>query len=195
MRPIKVLPVVVWLLLFLAPGPLLAARERIRSYDSRIDIHTDGQVVVTETLRVVSTANQIRHGIYRDFPTRYRNDRGGEVVVRFDVLDVRRDGRPEAYHTQSLSNGIRVYMGKKDVLLKPGEYTYTLVYRTDRQIGFFDDYDELYWNVTGNGWDFAIDQVQARVRLPAGADVVRHAAYTGPAGDDGRDFTARHGWR
>ncbi|BBO83785.1 hypothetical protein DSCO28_43510 [Desulfosarcina ovata subsp. sediminis] len=52
-----------------------------------------------------AAGKQIRRGIYRDFPTRYRNDRSGEVV-RADVLEVSRDGRSEAYRTESLSNGI-----------------------------------------------------------------------------------------
>ena len=114
-------------------------------------------MVVSETIRVVAAGKKIRRGIYRDFPTRYRNSHGGQVTVRFEVLDVLRDNRPEAYHTEQQSNGMRVYMGNKDVFLQPGETTYTLVYRTDRQIGFFDEYDELYWNVTGNGWDFVIE--------------------------------------
>ena len=41
-----------------------------------------------------------------------------------------------------------------------------LRYRTTRQLGFFDDHDELYWNVTGNGWDFPIDAASATVALP-----------------------------
>ena len=51
-------------------------------------------------------------------------------------------------------------------MLPHGEHTYELVYRTDRQMGYFADHDELYWNVTGNGWDFPIDRVTARVELP-----------------------------
>jgi hypothetical protein len=80
-------------------------------------------------------------------------------------------------------------MGKKNVYLQPGEYTYTLTYRTDRQIGFFDDFDELYWNVTGNGWDFVIDTARAVIQLPRGAHVIQYAAYTGPEGATGQDYT------
>ena len=47
----------------------------------------------------------------------------------------------------------------------------------DRQLGFFDDFDELYWNVTGNGWEFVIEKVEALVVLPPGADVLKSAAY------------------
>ena len=47
-----------------------------------------------------------------------------------------------------------------------GEHEYQIRYRTTRQLGFFADHDELYWNVTGNGWDFAIDHASAAVSLP-----------------------------
>ena len=53
-------------------------------------------------------------------------------------------------------------------LLPPGEHTYTLSYRTDRQLGFFKDHDELYWNVTGNGWIFPIETASATVAAAAG---------------------------
>ena len=188
MTPLKTILLITCLSIFLTPIGIHARQERILSFDSRIDIMADGDVVVTETIRVVAAGKKIRRGIYRDFPTRYRNSRGTQVTVRFEVLEVLRDNRPESYHTEQQSNGIRVYMGNKDVFLQPGEYTYTFVYRTDRQIGFFDEYDELYWNVTGNGWDFVIETARAVVQLPPGAEVVRYAAYTGPFGANGQDY-------
>ncbi|MBC2709444.1 MAG: DUF2207 domain-containing protein [Desulfosarcina sp.] len=188
MNHLKTILLIACLSLFLIPAGI-QAQERILSFDSRIDILAEGDVVVTETIRVVAAGKKIRRGIYRDFPTRYRNNRGSQVIVRFEVLEVLRDNRPEAYHTEQQSNGIRVYMGKKGVFLQPGEYTYTLVYRTDRQIGFFSDYDELYWNATGNGWDFVIEKARAVIQLPPGAEVIQYAAYTGPVGADGQDYT------
>lgn len=104
MRSLNASIVFVCLMVCLAPVGTQAQDERILSYDSRIDVFTEGDVVVTETIRVLAAGRKIQHGIYRDFPTRYRNNRGNQVVVRFDVLEVRRDDRPEAYHTQSLSN-------------------------------------------------------------------------------------------
>ena len=74
-----------------------------------------------------------------------------------------------------------------------GEHTYELVFRTDRQLGYFADHDELYWNVTGNGWDFPIDRATARVELPPGipATEIKLEGYTGPQGAKGQDYTAR----
>ena len=48
-----------------------------------------------------------------------------------------------------------------------GEHRYVIRYRTTRQLGRFDGYDELYWNATGNGWQFPIDVAEARIRLPS----------------------------
>lgn len=175
--------------ILLVPGMSRADTERILSFNSKIDIHADGNIRVTDTIRIVAAGQRIRRGIYREFPTRYRNNLGIPVTVSFDVLEVQRDGRPEAYHTEPWGDGTRVYIGSKNVLLKPGVYTYTLVYRTNQQVGFFDDYDELYWNVTGNDWEFPIEKVRAVIELPPGAKSIRSIAYTGPEGARGKDYT------
>lgn len=134
----------------------------------------------------------IKRGIYRDLPTTYRDAAGRRISVAHTRIGVLRDGRPEPHHETVVGNGIRIYMGEQNRLLETGEYTYTLSYRTDRQLGFFDDHDELYWNVTGNGWRFPMDRASASVRLPStvpGAEMVLEA-YTGAAGAKGRDFEA-----
>jgi uncharacterized membrane protein YgcG len=172
--------------------PAVEASERILSFSSRINVHPDSSMTVTETLKVLSTGEQIKRGIYRDFPTRYKDRSGNRYTVGFTVKSVLRDGLVESYHTENLSNGIRVYMGRKDYRLPPGEHTYTLAYDTDRQLGFFKDHDELYWNVTGNGWKFPIEKVEAMVLLPRGipAAEISLEGYTGVMGSGEQDFTA-----
>jgi Predicted membrane protein (DUF2207) N-terminal domain len=59
--------------------------------------------------------------------------------------------------------------------------------RTTRQIGFFKNFDELYWNVTGTGWTFPIDVAEARINLPDRVAFTRSALYTGPQGARGKD--------
>jgi len=162
--------------------------ERIRDYHSQIEVFRDGHLIVTETITVVSAGKKIKRGIYRDFPTIYKAHSGKTLRVDFKIMSVLKDNRPESYHTKSISNGVRVYIGRKNVFLKPGTYTYTLTYRTDRQLGFFKDHDELYWNVTGNGWRFPIEKAGATVLLPPGTDVIEATAYTGRQGARGRAF-------
>lgn len=160
--------------------------ERILAYHSDIAIEAAGSVSVTETITVRSLQQQIRRGIYRDFPTRYRDRGNNRVVVDFEVIEVLRDGQPEPWFTESRRNGVRLNTGDDSLLPGPGEYTFTIRYRTSRQLGFFEDFDEFYWNVTGLGWVFPIDQASATVRLPgpvAEADL-RLDHYTGPAGSD-----------
>ena len=182
-----------WLLAALLAAPMSAAAdERILSFHSRIDVAADGGMDVTETIRVRAEGQSIRHGIYRDFPTDYR-DRGGNAVrVAFEPRALTRDGTSEPFRSERKSNGVRVYFGSKDTTLGPGEYTYSFDYHTNRQLGFFPDHDELYWNATGNGWDFPIDAAGAAVSLPgsiAPSDL-RLDAYTGVEGAKGKAYTA-----
>ena len=168
-----------------------AQSERILNFKSFIQVHPDASMTVTEDITVQATGQEIKRGIVRDFPTTYKDRLGNTVQVGFKVEEVLRDGRVEPYHTQSVSNGVKIYIGQKDVFLSSGVYTYTIRYRVDRELGFFKDFDELYWNVTGNGWTFAIDRAEAYIELPAGAKILKSAAYTGYQGDRGHDFTVQ----
>ncbi|MGI6362318.1 MAG: DUF2207 domain-containing protein [Bacillota bacterium] len=176
------------LLLLLPAGQAQAAEERILSYNADIVVHPDAAVTVSESIRVVSAGKDIRRGIYRDIPTTYKDNKGNRVRVDLTLLSVLRDGNPEPYTTEKLSNGIRIRIGSENVYLNPGEYTYTITYKVKRVLGFFDTHDELYWNVTGNGWDFPIDYANANVALPPGATVSDATAYTGYMGATGSDF-------
>lgn len=166
------------------------ALERITSFDSHIIVHKDASMTITENITVKAEGNEIKRGIYRDFPTKYTGKTGFIKRVGFHVLEVLRDGRREPFHLKPLQNGTRVYIGSENVFLPEGKYTYTLVYRTDRQIGFFEAYDELYWNVTGNGWIFMIEKVSASVTLPgeAGKNIIATDAYTGMQGEKNKHF-------
>ena len=98
-------------------------------------------------------------------------------------------GGKTPYKLESISGGTRVRIGDADAFISHGEHRYTIRYRATREIGFFEDFDELYWNVTGNGWAFAIDKARIAVELPEGASILRHAEYTGFAGEKGSNAT------
>jgi uncharacterized membrane protein YgcG len=169
------------------------ADERILSFDSVLAIQPDGSLDVTENIRVRAEGNNIRRGIYRDFPTHYQDRYGNAVVVDFKLINVERDGQPEPSFTENLSNGVRINTGNDNFLPVPSEYTYAIHYRTNRQLGFFPDHDELYWNVTGLGWNFPIDEASAQVTLPTPVPSEKLVldAYTGPSGAKGRDFLGK----
>lgn len=160
------------------------AAERILNYYSQIQVSADGAIVVSETIKVQAEGKEIRRGIYRDFPTEYKDPMGNHYQVDFTVISVQRDGQDEPWHTQNLSNGVRLYIGNADQMLAQGPHEYRIRFQTHRQLGFFEDYDELWWNVTGNGWVFPIEQAAARISLPftIPADDYRLDAYVGPFG-------------
>lgn len=170
--------------------------EHIVSFHSQIEVRINDSLLVTETIQVRAQGKQIKRGIYRDFPQLYRGKWSLNQRTGFSVREVQRDGKPESFHVEQRSNGVRVYIGSPSVVLPPATYTYRLTYETDRQLGFFPDHDELYWNVTGNGWDFVIEKATAEVILPPGVEATKVVAYTGLSGARGRDFTAeREGGR
>jgi uncharacterized membrane protein YgcG len=169
------------------------AEERILSFDSTITVNRDGSLEVHEAIRVRAEGQNIRRGIYRDFPTVYPRADGSKTVVAFNFQSAKRDGNDEPWRAENRGNGVRVYLGSPSRTLSHGEHTYELIYRTDRQMGYFDDHDELYWNATGNGWGFVIERATARVLLPdeiPRADI-KLEAYTGPQGARGQAFTSR----
>jgi uncharacterized membrane protein YgcG len=164
-----------------------ARRERIEDFDSRVEVRKNGDMEVTETIDVLATDEEIRHGLLRDFPTTYRDNDGLLVKVDFDVHEVTLDGRPETYTREYLGNGVRMRIGSADATLEPGRHRFTIRYRTSRQPGFLRDADELYWNVTGNGWTFPINHATASIQLPDSTPILRSSFYTGPQGADGKN--------
>jgi hypothetical protein len=190
LRPVRFFFGTVCLCAALWPGRAPGQTERILSYDSRITLHEDGGMTVRETIRVEAAGIEIKRGIYRDFPTQYTDAARHKYVVGFEPVEVLRDGQPENFHTKKMSNGVRLYAGSENVFLDPGVYTYAITYNTDHQLGFFDGYDELYWNVTGNGWGFAIEKASATVELPGNISgrVLDAEAWTGVKGSKERAF-------
>ena len=185
----KIFAVVVAALVLALP---LSAQERITSYNSLVEVHVDGSIDVTENISVHAEGNQIRRGIYRDFPTVYKDRFDNAVHAGFDVISVQRNGVTEPWFTEKKPNGIRVNTGNDNFLPVPADYTYTFRFRTARQLGFFPDHDELYWNAIGTGWIFPIEGALVEVHLPSPVPISgMHAeAYTGVQGAKGNGYEA-----
>ncbi len=170
--------------------------EEILAYDVAIEVQPGGAMVVTERIRVRSLGQQIRRGIYRDFPTSFPRVSGlGRIEAPFDVESVRRDGSPEPYALEAIGGelgrgGVRVRIGNANVLIGSGEHTYEIVYRTDRWLRYGDTEDQLYWNVTGNGWAFPIRSASADIRVAEASTAPRLESWTGPEGSTGNAATA-----
>jgi len=169
--------------LFLFVSPAVAqADERLLRYVSDIQVQKDSSIEVAETIDVRAENRLINHGIYRDFPTRYRGPQGTQFHVRFTFEGATLDGNAVKADVSPMGNGVRIKLGDPDTLVSVGEHEYVIRYSATREIGRFRDFDELYWNVTGNQWIFPIDEAEARIRLPEPVKFGQRHAYTGPAG-------------
>ena len=166
------------------------ADEIIHSFHSDIEVRVNGDLLVTETITVSAEGENIKRGIYRDFPTTYIDQQGNTKKVGFEVLSVKRDGKNETYELKNRSNGIRIYIGKSYKILDPGQYQYKISYLTTRQLGYFDTFDELYWNVTGTDWSFPIRRASASVILPEPVTDFQLNGYTGRQGSTETNYAA-----
>ncbi len=179
--------------LFLAPH-LASADERILSFHSDILVRSDGVLEITETIRIRAEGNQIKRGIFRDYPTEYKDRDGNNVSVRYEPLTLMRNDRLEDFRAEKFGNGVRTYFGRSDRFLESGEHTYSYRYNAGRMLGFFDDHDELYWNVISDESVFPIDRLSASVSF--GFDVAQDSlelyAYTGAFGGSGQDYQATY---
>lgn len=166
-------------LLLALPG---AASEEIRAFAADVTLRVDGSVKVIETVDVMAEGNQIRRGIYRDIPIVMLGPSGNKIRVGLDVASVTRDGAAEDFRVERMGNFQRIWIGSSERLISVGEHRYVITYVMDRMARGFSDHDELYWNATGNYWDFPILRSVARVTLPEGAVISELSAYTGVAG-------------
>jgi hypothetical protein len=185
-RPIFLLFLSGWL----GAAPAHAA-EKILAFDLVAELHRNGSLDMVENITVKAEGDHFKRGLFRDIPTRYRDSLGNQVSMRLAINGIEKDGHPEPYRVEQRDNGIRIHAGDQGRLLTAGKYRYTLRYTVKRAIGFYDGYDEWYWNVTGNGWNIPIEKASAQFLMPVGAAALRHDGYTGPQGSQDRHFKAQ----
>jgi uncharacterized membrane protein len=176
-------------LVFLAGARDIRAIE-IETFDVTIFLDPDATFVVTESI-AVDFGELEKHGIFRSIPVAYSRSEtvagmavSTQYTIRLRVVDVR-DGSNVALPYSSWRDGpnVLIRIGDPDRTVT-GKLTYVITYRVERAINYFENHDELYWNVTGTEWDWPIHQASVRVSLPQGTppDRIQHVTYTGPFG-------------
>ncbi len=174
-------------LFFLLPAIASAQGAwEIDSFHADIVVGQNGGIEVTETIEVEFYTE--KHGIYRDIPVKYRNAYNQHISIGLEVLGVTDgDGEPVEYEVSREGAYQRLKIGDPFETIT-GPYTYKIQYRSNRAIRYFDDHDELYWNVTGNMWEVFIPQSSATVYLPfAPDDQTKVICYTGATGSTAQD--------
>jgi uncharacterized membrane protein len=140
-----------------------ANAEVIRNFDSQIKINSDSSILITETINY-DFATAEKHGIYRDIPVNYKTTLGNKSVS-LEMQSVTKDGIDESYAISKIGSNKSIKIGELQTLVS-GEHIYVITYKIIGAINYFKDLDELYWNVTGNGWVVPIENVSASIELP-----------------------------
>jgi uncharacterized membrane protein YgcG len=160
--------------------PVAGQRQmEIERFDATIRVDDSGWIDVREEVRVRFIGSW--NGIFRTIPIEYRTDQGFSYRLVLDDLSVTgTDGSPYEYS----SSRERHYRLLKIRVPGATDATRTVVihYRVPNALKFWDEYDELYWNVTGDEWDVPISAASAMVILPDGVTGVRTASWTGGHG-------------
>lgn len=164
------------ILRLLVAMPAAARSLDFKHFDQQIQVEPDGTIDVTESIEVDFIGSW--HGIYRTIPNEYTNPEGLNYTLFLEDINAT-DGEGQKLKVEQNREGrylkLKIYVPTAEDATR----TVILHYRVLDAIRFFEDHDELYWNVTGNEWDNLIDRVTARIELPAGVTGVNAIAYTG----------------
>jgi uncharacterized membrane protein len=158
---------------------------RIENFDAHIDVASNGTIDVIETVRAHFIGGPW-HGLYRSIPVEYVTPQGLNYTLFLDVKQVT-DGSGHRLKFESSRvrhyRKLKIYIPNADNSVQ----TISIEYAVSDALKFFEDHDELYWNVTGDEWDVPIQSAHGQIVLPAGASNIRATVFTGVYGSHARD--------
>ena len=170
------------LFVFLLPGAVHAqfADWEINHFHSEITVNEDGSLFVQEVI-VADFGIQEKHGIFRFVPVVYKTSTGDRQSIDIEFTHIEMDNAYVPFTTYRSGGNEVVQMGDPNKTIS-GEHVYEVYYTVERALLYFDDYDELYWNVTGNDNEAVILSSSAFVHLPEGASAEQYTCYVGVYG-------------
>ena len=170
------------IVILLAAGfaaPASARQLKIQNFKAEIIVEPDASIGVTETIQADFIG--VWHGLYRTIPVEYVTPQGFNYAL-FVRLESAKDDAGNSLKVETSRQGNylkwKIYVNDATDAVR----TITLDYRVKNGLKFFEDHDELYWNVTGDEWDVPIESASAEILLPQGVTGIRATDYTGARG-------------
>jgi uncharacterized membrane protein len=152
--------------------------EFIKDFNSEIIINKDSSILVKESI-LYDFEEAEKHGIFRTIPIKYENA-DSRTSISLEVESVKLDDDFENY--EIIKNGLNkeIKIGNSNTNIK-GLHLYEIVYRVKGAMNYFKDFDELYWNVTGNSWNVPIHNVNTKIIFPEDFDIseIQKSCYIG----------------
>jgi hypothetical protein len=176
------------LVLVALAGTALQAQQKsysIEHFDARIRVNPDASIDVAETIRARFVGSW--NGLFRTIPIEYRTAQGLNWTLGLSLREARDLETGRSLRIETSREG---HYAKYKIWI-PGAAdavrTIVLRYRATNALRFFDEHDELYWNVTGDEWQVPIAASSASIELPQGTSGVRAISFNGVYGSTARD--------
>lgn len=142
--------------------------ERIRYLDIDLQLRPDGTLRVTEKITVWAQRDQFVDGLHRDLATHFFDFYGGMKSVEPVIRSASLNGAPTSSRTDSVAEGVRVYIGENGPDLPAGQHDFELHYEIPNRVST-NLATELEWDLHAD-WNFPVDKTQISIQLPADID-------------------------
>ncbi|HTC62056.1 MAG TPA: DUF2207 domain-containing protein [Candidatus Saccharimonadales bacterium] len=160
-------------------SPASARELKIEKFSAEIFIQQDASLEVNETIDVNFIG--VWHGLYRTIPVEYVTPQGFNYSLFVKLEDATDDaGQPLKVESSRQGHYLKWKIYVDDAT--DVDRTIHLRYKVRNGLKFFEDHDELYWNVTGDEWDVPVHDASAQILLPPGVTGVRTNVFTGSFG-------------
>jgi len=180
--------------LLLAPTTLAQYNTNwdITNFHSDIEINKDSSITITEHI-TADFSREKHHGIFRNIPISYRDSYENKFSIKLNIQEITdKNGTPIPYKKSYQGDNINLKIGDPNTLVnKPT--TYLIKYKVTRALLDKKDWDEIYWNINGQGWGVPMKSVSATVTLPNNfkQENLGSICFTGQYGSKKQNCTAK----
>ncbi|HRZ84599.1 MAG TPA: DUF2207 domain-containing protein, partial [Candidatus Dojkabacteria bacterium] len=162
--------------------------EVVEKFEISLSLETNSDIRIKE--RIHYYFPNPKHGIYRNIPINKRTE-GNRLKtptsIKINSILYYPSNSPtsigNSYSKEvNLNDEVVLRIGDADRTIT-GLYIYEIDYTVKNGINYFEDHDELYWNIIGTGWTVPINSVEAKINVPG---VIQDTVcYTGVYGSTG----------
>ncbi len=143
-----------------------------------------GSMTIVETIDL--TFDDQNHGILRAIPQTYKRHK---LQIHVDTISSS-TGAPTQYTTYTQNGNLVLKIGDPSRTVT-GLQNYKITYHVSNVVTFYDDHDELYWDVNGDQWRQQFEQVSVALHVPDQAKLTTQqpVCYAGYYGDTNQNCT------
>jgi len=166
-------------------SPAIAKERHLKKFFSEIVVLPSGSVDVTENITFQFVGGPWR-GINRYIPVEYAGPGGLNYSLFLDVKGITDESGAKLRYESSRERhylNLKIYIPDADNSTR----TVSIHYTVSDALKFWPDFDEFYWNVTGDGWSIPIESAGAHIVFPEGTANLRAKAFTGAYRSKGQD--------